>query len=132
MAFSLRPTLSNPLTARFISITPTHFRAYHSLRRSSIFESRVAGGLGGGGAWKVLGGFGMRVSCVGKGGGERGYRRGRKRALKSSRKAKELELSVNILIEEGLPNDPEILVFLYLFLFYAIFLDPLASRPLLC
>lgn len=51
----------------------------------------------------------MRVSCVGRGGGERGYRRVRKRALKSTRKQKELELSVNILIEEGLPNDPEIL-----------------------
>lgn len=46
---------------------------------------------------------------VGGGGGERGYRRVRKRALKSTRKQKELEVSVNILIEEGLPNDPEIL-----------------------
>lgn len=62
---------------------------------------------------------------VGGGGGERGYRRVRKRALKSTRKQKELEVSVNILIEEGLPNDPEILVFLYLFLFYGIFLNSL-------
>lgn len=62
----------------------------------------------------------MKVSCVG--GDERGYRRGsgsgngngKRRVVKkrsSTKKVKDLELSVGILIEEGLPNnDPEILV----------------------
>lgn len=51
---------------------------------------------------------GMKVCCGGGGfgGGERGYRRVRR---KFNKKSKELELSVKILIEEGLPNDPEIL-----------------------
>lgn len=86
---------------------PTHFRANHSVNISSIFGLRVGGGFGIGGELRVLGGFGMRVSCVG--GGERGYRKGRKRVVKNRRKERELELSVKILIEEGLPNDPEVL-----------------------
>ncbi|GMH12411.1 hypothetical protein Nepgr_014252 [Nepenthes gracilis] len=47
-----------------------------------------------------------KICC---GGGQRGYRKVRRRAVKNNSKEKELELSVKILIEEGLPNDPEIL-----------------------
>lgn len=39
---------------------------------------------------------------------QREYRKSRKRSLK--KKEKELELSVNICIEEQLPDDPEIVV----------------------
>lgn len=60
----------------------------------------------------------MRVSCVsgvGFGGGERGYRQSRRKTF-NKKKVKDLELSVKILIEEGLPNDPEILVIFLQFL----------------
>jgi hypothetical protein len=50
---------------------------------------------------------GVRAS----GGGQREYRKVRSRTPK--RKKKELELSVDICIEESLPDDPEILVGFY-------------------
>jgi hypothetical protein len=40
----------------------------------------------------------------------RGYRKVRRRPAAARSKEKDLELSVSICIEEGLPNDPEILV----------------------
>lgn len=83
---------------------------------SAISGLWVGNEFGNGGGWRILRKSGMSVLCggsgsggVGFGGGDRGYRRLRRKAVKSNRKAKELELSVKILIEEGLPNDPEIL-----------------------
>ncbi|KAL2940155.1 Endoribonuclease YBEY chloroplastic [Bienertia sinuspersici] len=96
---SIRPTFSKP---RFLSFSPTHFTA---LKPSSISGLWVANEFRNGGDFRALG---MRVCCGGGGfgRGERGYRRVRKKAIK---KPKDLELSVKILIEEGLPNDPDIL-----------------------
>ncbi|XP_021776420.1 uncharacterized protein LOC110740241 [Chenopodium quinoa] len=112
--FSLKPTFSKP---RFLTFTPPHFRANPSLKSSPISGLLWVGNeFSNGGGWRALRSPGMSVYCggiggsgVGFGGGERGYRKVRRKVVKSKKKAKELELSVKILIEEGLPNDPEVL-----------------------
>ncbi|XP_048495717.1 endoribonuclease YBEY, chloroplastic [Beta vulgaris subsp. vulgaris] len=108
LPLSLKPTFSKP---RFLSFSPTHMRVNPSFKPSLISGLWVGNEFGNGGDFRVLGGLGMRVCCGGGGfgGGERGYRKVRKKFVKSKRKVKDLELSVKILIEEGLPNDPEVL-----------------------
>lgn len=90
-------------------------RVNPSFKPSLISGLWVGNEFGNGGDFRVLGGLGMRVCCGGGGfgGGERGYRKVRKKFVKSKRKVKDLELSVKILIEEGLPNDPEVLVIFF-------------------
>ncbi|GAB4854345.1 hypothetical protein Ancab_022931 [Ancistrocladus abbreviatus] len=105
------PLKSMPTRAsavRFLSIKLSHFTlSSHYSLTSSFLGLRVASDLlDCSEEWRVLRGFDNRVRC---GGGQRGYRKVRRRAVKNGSKERELELSVKILIEEGLPNDPEIL-----------------------
>ncbi|KNA07983.1 hypothetical protein SOVF_166790 [Spinacia oleracea] len=104
--FSMKPTFSKP---RFLSFSQTHFRANPYLKSSSISGLLWAGNdLSNAGGWRVFRAPGMSVSCDGGGGfggGERGYKRTRR--FETSKK--NLKLDVKILIEEGLPNDPEVL-----------------------
>ncbi|KAK9742072.1 hypothetical protein RND81_03G146500 [Saponaria officinalis] len=107
---SLNPTFTKFSTSRYVSYAPTHFRVNHCIKSSPIFGTWVGNEFENGGHLSAFKGCGLKVSCGGGGfgGGERGYRKLRRRPFKK-KKVKELELSVSILIEEGLPNDPEIL-----------------------
>ncbi|KAL8139266.1 hypothetical protein V2J09_005287 [Rumex salicifolius] len=113
-------TRAIPLSLRHTSIAKlspflhTHFTLpcalkppLSSLYSSSIFGLKRSGDLGGYGRnqnrW-------VGVFCDVGGKQQRGFRKVRRGLKKSrSRKEKELELIVKILIEEDLPNDPEIL-----------------------
>ncbi|KAL9230357.1 hypothetical protein vseg_005720 [Gypsophila vaccaria] len=107
------PTLQNPPTSRYAPHKPTRIRFNPSLNSSPGFGKWVGGGIWNGGHLSAVGGGRVNVCCGGFGGGggggfgggERGYRRVRRREFKKKKKVRELELSVSILIEEGLPND---------------------------
>ncbi|KAH9611161.1 hypothetical protein KSS87_016360 [Heliosperma pusillum] len=109
--FSPNPTLPKFPTSRYLSSPPTHFRSTCCIKDSSVFGKWVGNGFGNGGQWSLFRWCGMKVCCSvgGFGGGERGYRKLSRRRSFRKKKVKELELSVKILIEEALPNDPEIL-----------------------
>ncbi|CAO2816750.1 unnamed protein product [Amaranthus hypochondriacus] len=108
ISLSLKPISPK---ARFLSFSPSHSIVNSSPKLSSIYGFWVGKHFASGGEWRVFRGPELRVSCVsgvGFGGGERGYRQSRRKTF-NKKKVKDLELSVKILIEEGLPNDPEIL-----------------------
>ncbi|GAB2284834.1 hypothetical protein Dimus_019287 [Dionaea muscipula] len=101
---SLKSSLTRATTARFLSISSTLF--IPCLKDSTLFGLRAVTDLGVCATRRVLSGVDWRVWCRGS---HKGYRKARRRVLKNANKEKEVELIVKILIEEGLPNDPEIL-----------------------
>ncbi|KAL9227279.1 hypothetical protein vseg_002987 [Gypsophila vaccaria] len=103
---TLFPTFPTPPTSRYPSFPPAQVRVIPWVNRPSIFGTWVGGGFGNGAQFSV--------HCRGVGfggGGDRGYRKVRSVPFKKKvkREVCELEFSVKVLVEEGLPCDHEIL-----------------------
>ena len=131
---STSPALSKASSFLSLSAAPIHFGDIHLWKNFSVFGLRATVGLrsGNAGEGRVLGGFRTRVSSAGSGGGEKGYRKGRKKALRSRRK-EEPEFGFEVFIEEGLPHDdPQLLVYFPLshnFLSHFLLLLMMCSPP---